>query len=99
MDSSVVERWIRDRKFLGLSPGRSGGRIFSFRVNCLCLILFPYPFHPCVTSVRSRCFCQKCMLLQMKLHSKLVHRTCVQNVRQDGRRFTWDQPCKNQPAL
>ena len=31
-----LERRTRDRKVPGLSPGRSGGRIFFFGVNFLC---------------------------------------------------------------
>ena len=45
-----LERRTRDRKVLGSSPGRSGGRIFFSRVNILCWLLFRYPFHPRVTA-------------------------------------------------
>ena len=31
-----MECWTRDRKIVGSSPGRSGGRIFFSRVNFLC---------------------------------------------------------------
>ena len=84
-----LERWTRDRKVPGSSPGRSGGRIFFSRVSFLCWLLFWYLFRPRVTAVarnRSRSFCQKCrwqvttkhtytlpMWLWMKWHCKLVH--------------------------
>ena len=58
-----LERRTRDRKVPGLSPGRSGGIIFFFRVNFLCWRLFRYPFYPRVTAVarkRPRSFHQKC---------------------------------------
>ena len=50
-----------DWKVMGSSPGRSGGRIFFFRVNFLCWLLFWYPFNPCVTTAahnRSQSFYQ-----------------------------------------
>ena len=49
-DSSVVERWTRDRKVSGSSPGRSGGIFFFSRVNFLRWLLFRYPFHPRVAA-------------------------------------------------
>ena len=58
-----LERQTRDWKVAGSNPCRSGGRIFFFRVDFLCWLLFRYPFHPRVTTVarkRSRSFCQKC---------------------------------------
>ena len=62
-DSSVVKCQISDQKVLGLSPGRSGGRIFYFMVNFLRSLLFWGLFHPCVTVVAGKrfgSFCQKC---------------------------------------
>ena len=58
-----LERLTRGWKVAG--PCRSGGRIFFSRVNFMCrlLVLFWYPFHPCVSTVahkRSQSFCQKC---------------------------------------
>ena len=35
-DSLLVQRRTRDRKVASSNPGRSGGRIFFFRVNFLC---------------------------------------------------------------
>ena len=58
-----LKRRTRDRKVAGSSPGRSGGRMFSSRVNLLCWLLFRYRFHTLVTTVarkRPRSFCQKC---------------------------------------
>ena len=43
-DSSVVralDSWSKGHRL------KSGGRIFSSRVNFLCRLLFQYPFHPC----------------------------------------------------
>ena len=50
-DSLVVEHHTPDRKVLGLSPGRSGGRFFFIQASFLCWLLFQYPFHRCVTAV------------------------------------------------
>ena len=88
-----LERWTRDQKVEGSSPGRSGGRIFISRVNFLCRLLFRYQFHPRVTSVarkRSRSFCQKCRLqvtanhtctlrmwCRIRWHCKVVHSCMV----------------------
>ena len=49
--NSVLEQQTQDQKVLGLSPGRSGGRIVFSRVNFLCqqLILVSVPL--CVTAV------------------------------------------------
>ena len=58
-----LERRTRDQKVPGSSPGKSGRRSFTSRVNFLCRLLFWYPFHPRVTAVvrkRSRSFCHKC---------------------------------------
>ena len=58
--AQCLEPQTRNRKVLGSSPGR---RIFFSRVNFLCRLLFPCPFHPCVTTVahkRPQSFCQKC---------------------------------------
>ena len=52
-----------DWKAVGWITSRSGGRIYSSRVNFLCRLLFRCLFHSCVTAVvheRSRSFCQKC---------------------------------------
>ena len=61
-DGLVVEQRNRDRKVLGLSPGRRSGRMFFPRVNCLCWgRIFRHSFPPRVTAVarkRSRSFCQ-----------------------------------------
>ena len=58
-----LERRTRDWKVAGSNPCRSGGRIFFFKVDFLCWLLFRYPFYPRVTAVarkKSRSFCQKC---------------------------------------
>ena len=58
-----LERRTRDRKVASSNPGRSGGRIFFFRVNFCVLTLIRCLFHPRVTAVarkRPRSFCQKC---------------------------------------
>ena len=58
-----LEHWTRDWKVAGSNPCWNGGRIFFFRVDFLCWLLFWYPFHPRVTTVarkRPRSFCQKC---------------------------------------
>ena len=34
--AQLLERWTRDQKAPGSSPGRSGGRIFFSRVSFLC---------------------------------------------------------------
>ena len=39
-DSLLVERWTPHQKVASLSPGWSGGRIFFFRVNFVCRLLF-----------------------------------------------------------
>ena len=39
-DSLLVERRTPDQKDESLNPGRSGGRIFSSRVNFACCLLF-----------------------------------------------------------
>ena len=101
-DGSVVERRTRDRRFAGSSPGRSGGRIFLSRVNFMCRLSFPYPFHPCVTAVarkRSRSFFQRCRL-QLNTHESYVCGFCVKwhckLVHGVHRSLTWRQPCNNQ---
>ena len=61
--SSVVERWTHDWKVLGSIPGRSGGRLFFFRVIFLYCRLFWYLFFHSFAAVahkRSQSFCQKC---------------------------------------
>ncbi len=58
-----LEHRTRDWKVAGSNPCWSGRRIFFSRIDCLCWLLFRYPFHPRVTTVarkRSRSFCQKC---------------------------------------
>ena len=50
-DSSVVEHRTCHGKVVGLSPSRSGRRIFFSRVNFLCRFSFWYLFHPLVTTV------------------------------------------------
>ena len=58
-----LDHRIRDWKVVGSNPCWSGGRIFFYRVDFLCWLLFRYPFHPRVTTIarkRSRSFCQKC---------------------------------------
>ena len=62
-----IAQWLElrtcDRKVAGLNPCWGGGRIFFYRVNFLCWLLFRYPFHPRVTAVarkRPRSSCQKC---------------------------------------
>ena len=71
-----LERRTRDRKVAGSNPCRSGGSIFFSRVNFLCWLLFPYPFHPRVTAVarkRSRSFCQNAgSRLQLNTHAPYV---------------------------
>ena len=101
-DGSVVERRTRDRRFAGSSPGRSGGRIFLSRVNFMCRLSFPYPFHPCVTAVarkRSRSFFQRCRL-QLNTHESYVCGFCVKwhckLVHGVHRSLTWRQPCNKQ---
>ena len=62
-DSLVVRAYTCDGKVPSSSPGRSKGRIVFSGVSFLCWLLFPYPFHPCVTAVAcegSRLICQKC---------------------------------------
>ena len=87
--NNISHVFIREGKVSAPSPGRSGGRILFSRVNCLCWLLFRYPFHPRVTAVarkRSWSFYQKCrwqvtpkhtytlpMWLWMKWHRNLVH--------------------------
>ena len=81
------ERWTHDWKVAGSNPCRNSGQIFFSRVNCLCWLLFQYPFHPCGTAVarkRSRSFCQKCRWLNTHLCMKWrgawlysVPRTCA----------------------
>ena len=93
-----LERQTRDWMVVGLNPSRSGGRIFSSRVNFLCWLLFWYPFHPHVTTVackRSLSFCQKCswqvtakhaytlrMWLCMKWHGCMVYTELAQRQQQ-----------------
>ena len=95
-------------KVTGLSPCRSGGRIFFSRVNFLCWLLFRCPFHPCVAAVackRPRSFCQKCrwqvtakrtctlrMWLCMKWHGAWSYG--VHGKRRDSSSFMWHQPCQ-----
>ena len=43
-NSSEEEWWIPGQKVSGLSPGRSGGRMFLSRVNLLCWHSCQYPF-------------------------------------------------------
>ena len=72
-----IVQWLEhqtcDRKVLGSSPCRSGGRIFFSVVNFLCWVLFQYLFYPHVTAVaskRSQSFCQKCRwLLHLNTHA------------------------------
>ena len=110
-----LERRTRDRKVPGSSPGRRGGRISFSRVNCLCWLLFRYPFHTRVTAVaikRSRSFCQKCrwhvtdkhtytlpMWIWMKWHCNLVHGWMVYTELARRQHFTWHQPCNIHRAL
>ena len=61
--SQWLEHRTRDWKVAGSNPCWNGGRIFFFRVDFLCWLLFRYPFHYRVTTVarkKSRSFCQKC---------------------------------------
>ena len=104
-----LEHWTRDRKVAGSNPCRSDGRIFFFRFNFLCWLLFRYPFRPRVTAVahkRSRSFCQKCrwqvtakhaytlrMWLCMKWHGAWLYG--VHRTRQDGGSFMWHQSCQH----
>ena len=101
--------WLKGRGFAA-DPCRSGGRLFFFRVDFLCWLLFRYPFHPRVTAVarkRSRSFCQKCrwhvtakhsytlrMWLCMKWHGAWLYGALTQNLRRDGCSFMWHQPCR-----
>ena len=59
-----LERRTRDRKVASSNPGRSGRRIFFFRVNCACCLLFCVRSTPTsITAVarkRPQSFCQKC---------------------------------------
>ena len=103
-----LEHWTCDQKVVGSSPGRSGGRIFFSRVNCLCWLLFRYAFHPRVTTVarkKNRSFCQKCtwqvtakhactlrMWLCMKWHGAWLYG--VHRTRWDGNSFMRHQPCQ-----
>ena len=64
-----LERRTRDRKVPGSSPGRSGGRIFFSRVNCLCWLLFRYLFHPRVTAVARHSAKSVCGRLQLNTHT------------------------------
>ena len=73
-----LECWAHDWKVTGLSPCRSGRRIFFSRVNFLCQFLFWYDLlHPCVTAVawkRSQSFCQKCSgRLQLDMQTPSVY--------------------------
>ena len=52
-DSSLVECRTHDSKVASLNPGRSGGRIFFYRVNFVCWLLFGCPFHPHVTNLKT----------------------------------------------
>ena len=78
------------------------------RVNFLCWLLSPYPFHPCVTAVarkKSQSFCQKCrwpvtakhaftvrVWLCMKWHGAWL---CgVHRILPEGNSFTWHQTCQ-----
>ena len=78
---NTFEHWTHDRKVVGSSPGRSGGRIFFSRVNFLCWLLFLYPFPPpCVTAVadkRSRSFCQKCRWQVTPKHTVYTIQSCT----------------------
>ena len=103
-----LERRTRDRKVAGSNPCRSGGGIFFSRVNFLCWLLFPYPFHPRVTAVarkRPQSFRQKCRWqvtakhaytlrtwLCMKWHGAWLYG--VHRTRRDGSGFMWHEPCQ-----
>ena len=76
--NNISHVFIREGKVSAPSPGRSGGRILFSRVNCLCWLLFRYPFRSTptphrVTAVagkRSRLFGPKCMWqLQLNTHA------------------------------
>ena len=93
---------------------RSRGKIFFFRVNFLCWLLFQYLFHPYVPAVackRSWSFCQKyrwqvtaehacilCKWLCMKW-CDTVHGCMVYTEHADDSSFTWHQPGNNQTVL
>ena len=70
------ERRTRDWKVEGSNPCWSGGRIFFSRVDFLCWLLFPYPFHPRVTTVarkRSRHSAKSAGgRLQLNMHTPYV---------------------------
>ena len=71
-----LEHWTHDWKVVGSNPCRSSGRIFFFRVDFLCWLLFQYPFHPRVTAVahkRSWSFSQKCRWQVSAKHTYTLH--------------------------
>ena len=70
--TKCLERQTRDQKVTGSSSGRSGRRIFFSRVSFLCWLLFPYPFHPRVTTAahdRSQPSCQGCKWQFTAIHT------------------------------
>ena len=74
-----LELRTRDRKVASSNPGRSGGRIFFSRVNCVCRLFIPCPLHPRDTAAarkRLRSFCQNAGgRLHLNTHSPLTQRS------------------------
>ena len=70
--SSVVEWHTCNWKVLGLSPGRSRQRIFFSRLNCLCWLLFRYPFHPRVTAAARKRSHSAGGRLQLNTHTPYI---------------------------
>ena len=104
-----LERRTVDQTVAGSNPCWSGRKIFFFRVNFLCWLLFRYPFHPCCTAVarkRPWSFCQKHrwqvtakrmytlrMWFCMKWHCAWLYG--VHRMCRDGSSFMWHQPCQH----
>ena len=62
-DSLLVEHHTRDQKVVSSNPGRSGRRLFFFRVNFVCWVFFDVHSTPVLQQwgVKPRSLCQKCI--------------------------------------
>ena len=71
-----LQRWTRDRKDASLNPGRSGARIFFFRVNFVCWLLLGVCSTPMLQwQVKDPCHFAKSAAgrLHLNTHTHLIH--------------------------
>ena len=77
--SLLIERRTRDRKVVSSNPGRSGRRIFSSRVNLVCLLLFGVRSTPVLPQwhVKDPCHSAKSAgsRLHLNTHTPLIQRS------------------------